>query len=157
MPEVLYESGHVSRARRVTLALLCGALLPAAACWWRWVRHGRAGASLPEVLLGLALAVLMVATALRSRTVYRVEHDGAELRIHRDPGTIDRYDLAGLRATSEPTPGGWSRDPSETLVLGLPGGRTVRYRLPDDADTLGIVADIETAQREPRSGATGVL
>lgn len=147
MTDALYESAHVSRARRVALSLAFGALPPLAGAWWRWARDGSASFAPPEALLGGAIALGMVVAALRSRAVYRVELSADTLRIHRDPGVVDRYPLAEVTASSEPTPGGWSRDPSEALVItGRDGART-RYRLPDDAHTPGIVDDIANAQR----------
>lgn len=147
MTDAVYESTHVSRARRVALSLAFGALPPLAGAWWRWARDGGASFALPELALGGAIALGMVVAALRSRAVYRVELTPDALLVHRDPGVIDRFPLADVTASSEPTPGGWSRDPAETLVITARDGAQTRYRLPDDAHTPGIVDDIANAQR----------
>lgn len=144
----VYASTHVSRARRIALSLAFGALPPLAGAWWRWARDGRGSLAWPEAILGAALAAGMIVAALRSRAVYRVTLSADTLRIARDPGVTDIYPLRGVSAASEPTTGGWSRDPSETLVITTPDGATTRYRLPDDAHTPGIVDDIAQAQRD---------
>ena len=75
--------------------------------------------------------------------VYRVEVANTALVLWRDPGVAERFALRALRAAaSEPHPGGWSRDPSERLVLSLSDGTTRRFTLHDEADTPGIVRDL---------------
>lgn len=144
---VLYETPHIPRARRVAVALLFGALPPIVGAWWRWVRQRGEGPTPAHLVLGAAVAGLMIAAALRSRTVFRVELTATTLSVHRDPGVVERFPLDEITARAEPTVGGWSRSPSERLVLATARGETVRYTLPDDAHSPGIVDDITRAQR----------
>ncbi|MFO0626095.1 MAG: hypothetical protein U0325_10800 [Polyangiales bacterium] len=143
---VLYDSPHVPPRRRVAVALLFGALPPAVGAWWRWVRHRGEGPSTLHLALGLAVAVAMIAAALRSRTAYRVEITPDSLRVHRDPGVVEAFALGEVTVRAEPVVGGWSRTPAERLAITTRDGHTSRFALPDDAHTPGIVDDIVRVQ-----------
>lgn len=143
---VIYDSPHVPPARRVVVALLFGALPPAMGAWWRWVRHRGEGPSALHLALGAAVALAMIAAALRSRTAYRVELTRDTLRVHRDPGVVERFDLRAITVRAEPVVGGWSRTPAERLAVTDREGRATVFSLPDDAHTPGIVDDIVKVQ-----------
>lgn len=143
---VIYESPHVPPHRRVAVALLFGAIPPAVGAWWRWVRHRGEGPSTLHLALGLAVALAMIVAALRSRAAYRVELTPEALRVHRDPGVVETFALAGVTVRAEPVVGGWSRTPAERLAVTDREGRTTRFTLPDDAHTPGIVDDIVKVQ-----------
>ncbi|MEZ4392491.1 MAG: hypothetical protein R3A48_15490 [Polyangiales bacterium] len=143
---VLYEAPQVSRGRRVAVALLFGALPPALGAWWRWVRQRGEGPSAIQVALGVAVAAAMIAAAMRSRTAFRVEVTAQTLRVHRDPGVVESFDLGEITVRAEPTVGGWSRTPSERLTVTRRDGRAESFSLPDDAHTPGIVDDIVRVQ-----------
>jgi hypothetical protein len=147
-PEVVYESSHVTVGHRVLVALGSGLAVFGTMSFLRW-GFGAVGvdrrALLSSILLGGAVALGLVIAALRSRVVWRVTLDRAasELRIERDPDAVDRWrlsEIAEVRAL--PVAGGWSRDPSERLVLSLSDGTTRRFTLHDEADTPGIVRDL---------------
>jgi hypothetical protein len=143
---VLYETDFVPRARRVAIALAFGALPPLAGTWWRWVRHGAAVPTALHLGVGVAVALAMIVAAVRSRTVFRVEVTREALRVHRDPGVVETFALAEVTPRAEPTVGGWSRNPAETLCLVARDGSVRIWRLPDDAHTPGIVEDIVRVQ-----------
>lgn len=122
----------------------------------RWFsREGALGAmTRPMIALGVLVALVMFLSAITSKIVRRVEvsNDRTRLLLLRDPGVIDDFALADLvDARSESHLGGWSRDPADDLVLARRDGATLRYALPDDADTHGIVSDLrgylESAER----------
>lgn len=140
---VIYDSPHVPRGRRVVVALLFGALPPIVGAWWRWVRQRGGGPAAVHIMVGAGVALVMIVAALRSRTVYRVELTARELRVHRDPGVIERWPLREVSVRSEPAVGGWSRSPSERLVITAADGASAHYALPDDADTPGVARDID--------------
>lgn len=143
---VLYETPQVSRGRRVVVALLFGALPPVVGAWWRWVRQRGDGPSAIQLALGVAVAAVMIAAAMRSRTAFRVEVTAQTLRVHRDPGVVETFDLGEITVRAEPTVGGWSRTPSERLTVTQRDGRAASFGLPDDAHTPGIVDDIVRVQ-----------
>lgn len=143
---VLYETPQVSRGRRIAVALIFGALPPAVGAWWRWVRQRGDGPTAVHLALGAAVAAVMIAAAMRSRTVFRVEVTAHTLRVHRDPGVVETFDLGEVTVRAEPTVGGWSRTPAERLAVTSRGGHTVTFVLPDDAHTPGIVDDIARVQ-----------
>lgn len=151
---VLYDSERTSLAWKALVSAAAGAAVVAFMSFMRWfARDAPIGAVSPRMAaLGVAVAAAMVAAAVRSRVVRRVEFspDGERLVLHRDPGALESFpvgDLVGAR--SDAPSGGWSRDPSDVLVLALRDGSERRYALPDDADTPGIVRDITA-----RLGAT---
>ncbi len=153
-PVVLFEGSHVGLGQRVGVALGTGLSLVALSQFVRW---GLGGA--PSVgagpwglwLLGALVSAAMIAAALRSRTVYRVEVSAAEVVLWRDPGVAERFPRERVRAVaSAPVQGGWSRDPSEDLVLTLDDGTSRRLSLHDEADTPGIARDLrETLALSP--------
>jgi hypothetical protein len=150
---VLYDSPRTPLVWKAVVSLATGFALAWFMSFLRWfARQGSLGALTPPMLaLGVAVSAVMLATALRSRVVRRVEvsSDGATLILYRDPGTVERITFADLTdARSERAQGGWSRDPADVLVLALRSGER-RYTLPDDADTPGIVADLR-AHRDAR-------
>lgn len=150
--EVLYEGPHASVAHRVLVSVGAGALLWAMAVFLRW---GLGGAEHPvegtsrAALVSAVVSAAMVVAALRSRAAWRVEidHPSRSVRVHRDPDVVETFALADLDdVRHEPAVGGWSRDPSERLVLVAKGGATRAFSLPDDAHTPGIVDDIRRAR-----------
>ncbi|MBI5517996.1 MAG: hypothetical protein HY909_29760 [Deltaproteobacteria bacterium] len=159
MEEVVFESPRVSIAQKVLASFGAGLALAALAAFSRWGFHpGRhLLAWLPVLAPGAAVTVVMLVAVVLGRTVHRVSIEGDRLKLHRDPNHLDVYPLEAVKAfTSEPVVGGWSRDPSERLVLHLADGSRRAYALPDEADTPGIVRDLEALRRarEPREGAT---
>lgn len=145
-PVVLFEGSHVGLLQRVGVALGTGLSLVALSLFVRWGLGGApsAGAGPPGLwLLGALVSAAMIAAALRARTVYRVEVSAAEVVLWRDPGVSERFARERVRAVvSAPVQGGWSRDPSEDLVLTLDHGASRRFSLHDEADTPGIVRDL---------------
>ncbi len=148
--EVLYEGAHSTVGRRFGVSLGTAGTLVAVVGFVRWGLGGeRALRDLvsPGVwALAGAIAVVMCIAALRSRVVWRVTLEGGgHLRMDRDPGAVERFALAEItRAESAPAKGGWSRDPSEKLILHHRDGQATRWELPDDADTPGVARDINT-------------
>lgn len=152
--DVLYESPHPTIATKLLVALGTGVGLGALTAFTLWAPHAeRTLASVrgPSVISGALGFVVIVVAIFAGRTVRRVVVDRASraLVLHRDPHATERYPLKSLRAlSSEPTVGGWSRDPAERLVLSLDDGRVLKWDLPDDADTPGIVKDLEVLRAE---------
>ncbi len=146
-PEVIYESAHITLARRFAVAFGAGVVVFATLAFlrggwgvWAVARWYVAVASLVTVALAVA--------ALRSRTVWRVtlDHQAKVLGVDRDPDLHERWPFAEVAsAEAVPVAGGWSRDPSERLLLRLRDGRSLTLTLPDDALTEGIVSDIRAA------------
>ncbi len=148
-PDVLYDSPRAGVAQKVVVSVATGAALSGFTLLVRWGFYPAAQRAWPFVSLGALVTVVMLVAVALSRTVRRVEVNGACLKLYRDPAAIEehpRETLAGF--ASEAAQGGWSRDPSERLVLTFKNGTTRRYDLPDDADTPGIVRDL-TAWTDP--------
>lgn len=143
---VIYESPHVSLARRVALSLVFGAVPPALGAWWRWVAHRGLAPSPLHIALGVFVSVAMLWAALRSCTVYRVVLTERALHVHRDPGVVETFELSQVTARSVPAEGGWSRSPAERLEVRTSDGLSRSFTLPDDAHTPGIVDDIARVQ-----------
>ncbi|MBL8602961.1 MAG: hypothetical protein JNK72_13635 [Myxococcales bacterium] len=148
--EVLIAVEFVSVPRRIVVSLGTGAALVGFALYLQWafrlVTPDRAG--LVVGALGAAVSLAMVAAAFRSQKVYRITLDRGEgrLKVWRDPGVLEQFALAELKAVeSVPPVGGWSRDPSERLVLTLSSGARRVFELPDEADTPAIVRDLTRA------------
>ena len=148
-PEVLFEADHVGVGQRVAVALGTGLALVGLSAFVRWGLGGvaiSAGLSRTLWAVGALVSAAMIVAALRARTVYRVEVANTHLVLWRDPGVAERFPLTALRAVaSEAHPGGWSRDPSERLVLTLTDGTARRFTLHDEADTPGIVRDLRAS------------
>lgn len=143
---VLYESEQTPLAWKLLVAACTGAAAVGAVAFLRWFeRADDLGlSSAGSLALGAGVALAMAGAASGSRVVRRVEVRGGALRLARDPGATEVFPLGDIAtAASEPAAGGWSRDPAETLVLTLRGGETRRFTLPDDADTPGVVRDLE--------------
>ncbi len=146
-PEVIYESAHTTLVHRLAVALGAGVVVFATFAFlrggwgvWAVARWYVAVASLVTVALAVA--------ALRSRAVWRVtlDHQARALGVDRDPDVSERWLFADIAsAEAVPVAGGWSRDPSDRLVLRLRDGRSLTLALPDDALTEGIVSDIRAA------------
>lgn len=150
---VLYESEQTPLAWKLVVAPATGLGVVCAVAFVRWFERADdlGFTSAASAALGGAVALAMAAAALRSRVVRRVEVRDGALHLARDPGAVDVFPLGDIvGAASAPTSGGWSRDPAETLVLHLRNERTLRFQLPDDADTPGIVGDLTA--RLPRVG-----
>jgi len=145
-PAVLFDGSHVGLAQRVVVALGTGLSLVALSLFVRWGLGGTASLdTVPRGLwaMGGSITAGMLVAALRARTVYRVEVSSDELIVWRDPGVAEHFALASVRAAdSAPAEGGWSRDPSDDLVLTLDGAPPRRFTMHDEADTTGVARDL---------------
>ena len=143
---ILYESEQTPLAWKLLVAACTGAAAVCAVAFLRWFERADdlGFSTVGSLALGAGVALAMAGAAVGSRVVRRVEVRGGALRLARDPGAMEAFPLGDVAAaTSEPAAGGWSREPAETLVLTLRGGETRRFTLPDDADTPGVVRDLE--------------
>ena len=148
-PDVLYDSPRAGVAQKVAVSVATGAALSGFTLLVRWGFYPAAQRAWPFVSLGVLVTVVILVAAAFSRTVRRVEVSGACLKLYRDPAAIEEHPREALASVAtEAARGGWSRDPSERLVLTFKNGTTRRYDLPDDADTPGIVRDL-TAWLDP--------
>lgn len=152
--EVIYESGHTALGHRLGVALGAGVAVFAALSFFRggWNVWEVARVHLAPAVV---TTVVLVVSALRSRTVWRVtlDRDAMVLRVDRDPDVTERWAFADLAsAEAVPVSGGWSRDPADRLLLRTRGGRETTLTLPDDALTVGIVRDIQGALAGRRAG-----
>jgi hypothetical protein len=144
--EVVFESPRVSIPRKVLASLGAGLAMAALGAFARWGFHpGHTGRSaVPMALLGAVVSLGMLLSAVLGRTVRRVAVEGGTLRLYRDPDAVETIPLGAVRGFgSEPVIGGWSRNPSERLVVELNLGPRRVFSLPDEADTAGIVRDLE--------------
>ncbi len=150
--EAVYDSERTGLVRRALVSLGTGLAfwaMTAFASWGLRAPGGGLGAWLPRGV-GFAVAVGLLVAAVSSRVVRRValDHGLSAVRLYRDPGAVEVLPLGAIAALgSEPAVGGWSRDPSERLVVTLRDGTVRRYTLPDDADTPGIATDLDAARR----------
>jgi hypothetical protein len=156
LDQILYDSPCTSLPHKVVIALVTGIVLAWFISFSRWFAHtGALHAITPSMaLLGALVSISMIAEALRSRIARRVEFSPDKTAIHitRDPGTIDKILLFEVQKVQTESPsGGWSRDPSDVLVIVCFNGEIRRYTFPDDADSPGIAADInvQISKRTP--------
>lgn len=157
-PEVLFEGPHAGVFHRVIVALGTGISLVGVVAFVRW-GFGMAGplVSARVIVLATVVAVSMAIAALRSRVVWKVcvDREKGELLLFRDPGVVDRVGLdTVVGVSSQARLGGWSADPSERLVLSLREGISRRYELLDEADTPGIVRDLNELRSVSGGGVT---
>ena len=150
--EIVYESPRTGLGWKAVVALATGAAFDGMIAFARWGLHPHATYH-PAVrqaghALGALVTMVVLGMALASRVVRRVSYDprARTLRLDRDPGATDVLPFHTLDRLASVAPvGGWSRDPSERLVVTLRDGTVRGYTLPDDADTPAIVAELETA------------
>jgi hypothetical protein len=150
----LYESEQPPLVWKLIVAACTGGIVVVAIAFLRWFEQIEKSGLTTRGSVALGMGVTLVMTVLigTSRTVRRVTVHGGVLHLQRDPSTVESFPFDTIVATtSEPTVGGWSRDPAETLVLHLRDGRVLRYNLPDDADTPGIVHDLNKLLYRSRS------
>lgn len=148
-PDVLYDSPRAGIAQKVVVSVATGAALTGFTLLVRWGFYPAAQRAWPFISLGVIVTVVMLVAAALSRTVRRVEVNGACLKLYRDPAAIEEHPRETIVSfASEAAQGGWSRDPSERLVVTFKNGTALRCDLPDDADTPGIVRDL-TAWLDP--------
>jgi len=146
-PEVIYESAHITLAHRLAVAFGAGAAVFATFVFLRGA-YGVWAVMRWYVAVASLVTVALVVAALRSRSVWRVtlDHAGKALSVDRDVDVTERWPFGDLvSAEAVAVAGGWSRDPSDRLVLRMRDGRSLSFALPDDAETVGIASDIRAA------------